>query len=287
MVVSTENRPDLPLLTIIVAVYNGAVTLQRCLLSIAAQNYGNKELIIVDGGSTDGTVDIIKANPSLAAYWISEPDRGIYNAWNKALAHAHGEWICFLGADDVFRSENALSDMAPHLARAYPPVRIVYGQVAIVNTDDDELYRIGQRWEDVRKRFFSVMCLPHPGLMHHRSLFADLGCFDESFRISGDYELLLRELKQANALFIPDIVTIAMRQGGASSNPSNALLSLREVRRAQKMHGRYLPGLPWLTAMARVYVRLLLWNLVGERLTRKLLDLGRRIKGLPPYWTRT
>jgi glycosyltransferase involved in cell wall biosynthesis len=276
-----------PLISVIVAVFNGNATLQQCIDSVARQTYPNKELIIIDGGSTDGTVDLLSRNNALISYWISEPDRGIYHAWNKALKQVRGEWICFLGADDYFRNENVLSDMATHLVRAYPPIRVVYGRMAIVNSAGDELYRVGRPWEDVRKRFPAVMCLPHPGLMHHRSLFADLGGFDESFRISGDYEFLLRELKQANALFIPDVVTVAMRQGGVSSNPSNTLASLREVRRAQRMHGFYLPRLPWLFAVARVWVRLALWKALGEAHARRVLDWGRQLAGKPRHWTRT
>lgn len=278
---------DQPLITIIVAVYNGASVLPACLDSIASQSLAKKELIIIDGGSTDGTLDILQARSAEIDYWVSEPDSGVYHAWNKAIAQAHGEWICFLGADDTFASNHVLSDMAAHLARAYPPVRIVYGRLAIVNDANEELYRIGQPWEEVRERFRSIMCIPHTGALHHRSLFAEHGGFDESFRIAGDYEFLLHELVQADALFVPDIVTVAMRQGGVSSNPANAWHSMLEIRRAQKMHGIVLPGWPWLSALARVLTRLVLWKLLGESRTRRLLDWGRRLSGKSAYWTRT
>ena len=91
-----------PLFTIIIAVFNGAKTLQQCIDSVAQQSYPNKQLIIIDGGSTDGTVELLQANDQSISYWVSEPDAGIYNAWNKGLKQANGEWICFLGADDYF-----------------------------------------------------------------------------------------------------------------------------------------------------------------------------------------
>lgn len=276
-----------PLLTVIVAVFNGAATLQQCIDSFARQTYANKELIVIDGGSSDGTVGLLSENRKLLSYWVSEPDKGIYNAWNKALEQAHGEWICFLGADDFFADENVLSKMAPHLIRAYPRSRIVYGQTAIVNDAGRELYTVGEPWEKMRRRFLSVMCVPHPGAMHHRSLFADLGRFDESFRIAGDYEFLLRELIQASALFVPDVAVVAMRQGGVSSTPANALSSLCEVRRAQKKHGLYLPRLPWLFAVTRVLVRLALWKVLGETRTRRVLDWGRQLTGKHKHWTQT
>src|SRR3990170_1119466 len=105
-----SNLP--PLFTIIVATLNSAHRLPRCIASFAGQTYPRRELIVMDGGSTDGTVDIIRTQGPAVAYWESSPDRGIYHAWNKALAHAHGEWICFLGADDYFWSPTSLSRVA-------------------------------------------------------------------------------------------------------------------------------------------------------------------------------
>ena len=89
-----------PLISIVVSVFNGADTLQQCIDSVTDQTYPAVELIVIDGGSTDGTREILLRNASKLAYWVSEPDRGIYHAWNKALVHAQGDWISFLGADD-------------------------------------------------------------------------------------------------------------------------------------------------------------------------------------------
>ncbi|MEQ1667696.1 MAG: glycosyltransferase [Sulfuriferula sp.] len=93
------NHASTPLISIIIAVYNGKATLQQCIDSVVQQTYSNKELIIIDGGSKDGTVELLEENRNKFSYWESEPDRGIYNAWNKGLTQAKGEWICFLGAD--------------------------------------------------------------------------------------------------------------------------------------------------------------------------------------------
>jgi hypothetical protein len=123
--------------------------------------------------------------------------------------------------------------------------------------------------------------------MHRRSLFEQHGKYNESFRIAGDYELLLRELKTNNAYFIPDVIVAAMRIGGISWVPANSLLVMRETRCAAKMHGRRSPGLFWLIAIAKTYTRLLLWNVLGTSLAMKIFDLGRRIRGKPPLWTRT
>ncbi|PKN53487.1 MAG: glycosyltransferase [Deltaproteobacteria bacterium HGW-Deltaproteobacteria-13] len=281
------NNQSAPLISIIVAVSNGAKTLQKCMDSVFMQTYKNKELIIIDGGSADGTVDIVIKNSDKINYWISEPDQGICSAWNKGLLQAKGDWICFLGADDYFWDLQVLERMTKSLIELPTGIRVAYGQVMIVNEREEGLYLKGEEWNKAKKYFTQYMSITHQGVMHRRSLFELRGRFDESFRIAGDYELLLRELKTGEAMFIPDIIVTAMRQGGLSSAPANTIEAMLEFRRAQKMHGQYFPGVYWVMAMIRVYIRLVLWHLFGEKTARKLLDLGRRVYGLPPYWTRT
>ena len=98
----------LPLISVIVATRNAEKTLSRFLDSYAAQTYGNRELIVVDGASTDGTVALLKERRDLITDWSSQKDTGIYQAWNRALDRAKGEWICFFGADDYFWENNTL-----------------------------------------------------------------------------------------------------------------------------------------------------------------------------------
>lgn len=281
---SSENPP---LISVIIAVYNGKATLPQCLDSVTQQTYKNIELIVIDGGSSDGTVEVLNARSQQIAYWISEPDRGIYSAWNKALGQAKGDWICFLGADDYLWDVHVLERMAAQLVQLPPDIGVAYGQIMLLNNDGVKLYPVGQPWEEVKERFKQVMCIPHPAVLHRRSLFVQRGNFDESFRIAGDYELLLRELKTNDAVFIPDIVLTAMRQGGVSSDPTNTLSGLLEVRLAQRKNGKRWPGLIWLMALVRTYTRLLLWKLLGEKTARQMLDVGRRLMGLPAYWTKT
>lgn len=276
-----------PLISIVVATYDNSATLQQCIDSVVKQTYPHKELIVIDGGSKDGTVELLEVNSQKIRYWISEPDRGIYHAWNKALVKAEGEWLCFLGADDYFWDEHVLSLMAAQLRKVSPRIGVVYGQIMLVNDKGERLYRIGKPWERLKPRFQHGMCIPHPGLMHRRSIFERHGGFNESFRIAGDYELLLRELKAADAVFVPEVVTVGMRQGkGISSHPASALLLLNETRRAQRLHGQRFPSLNWLASLTKAYFRLMLWRVFGESMARKTLDLGRRIMGQPAYWTK-
>src|SRR3569833_120643 len=142
-----------PKISVIMAVYNGAKSLQHCLDSYTAQTNANKELIIIDGGSTDGSVDIIKANADRIAYWVTEKDRGIYHAWNKGLDKVTGDWVCFIGSDDYWWSADVFEKMAAGLDGVYPPVRVVYGTVAVLGKDGEVLRRFGSPWEQARRNF--------------------------------------------------------------------------------------------------------------------------------------
>jgi len=279
-------KQSVPRISIIVAVFNGAKTLQQCIDSVAQQSYANKELIIIDGGSNDGTVDLLKTNSEQINYWISEPDSGIYNAWNKGLEQAKGDWICFLGADDYFWDLQVLERLSAQLVKLPSSIRVAYGQVMIVNEFGQGLYRIGEPWQKVKKHFNQFMCIPYTGTMNRRSLFELHGKFNESFRISGDYELLLRELKTNNAFFAQVGIVAAMRDRGVSSVAANSLLVVSETRRVLEMHGQRLPVWFWLKAMAKSYIKLMLWGAFGERLAREAIVFYRHIFGLPPFWTK-
>jgi glycosyltransferase involved in cell wall biosynthesis len=270
-----------PLVSIIVAVFNGNATLQQCIDSVKQQTYPNKELIIIDGGSTDGTVKMLTKNADNVGYWVSEPDRGIYNAWNKALVLAHGEWICFLGADDFLWDSTVLERMVEHLQGLPQNIRVAYGQIMLIGEDGKQSRSIGESWEQAKKSFKRHMNIPHVGTMHRRSLFAKNGNFDESFKIAGDYELLLRELKTGNAKFVPNIVVAGQRLGGISTHSKNILKTKMEVWRAQKMHGLPLRWRTVVRGILNAFLQQLLWKVLGERSTRKLLKLTSHIRIWP------
>jgi len=262
--------------------------LQRCIDSVAAQAGASTELVVIDGGSTDGSVEIICANRDKIGHWVSEHDRGIYHAWNKGLDRARGEWLCFLGADDCLHDRTVLERLSPYLVSPPGASDIVYGQVAMVDRDGAEVERLGIPWKNARKRFMQgTYCLPTPGVMFHRSLFGRLGQLDESYRIAGDYEFLLRELKTQEPCYVPHIIVADMQHGGISSRPESTLVSLREMRSARVKHGLPAINSRYLAALARVYARSLLWRVFGESFARRVTDWGRRLAGKRAYWTRT
>lgn len=267
-----------PLITVIIAVYNCKATLQQCMDSVTQQTYPHKELIIIDGKSTDGTVELIESNRDKISYWLSEPDQGIYNAWNKALPMAKGDWICFLGADDFFWDNKVLERMANHLDKLASSIRVAYGRIMVLDADGNELYPLGEPWHKIKERFKYNMCIPHPGVMHRRNLFEQYGEFDESFRIAADYEFLLRELPMAEAYFFPDIIVAGMRQGGVSSTSANLWIALAEIRRAQRMHGYFPPWHLKFISLLSVIARLILVKVLGEVRVRKLINWSKRVK---------
>ncbi|MDH5666809.1 MAG: glycosyltransferase [Nitrospira sp.] len=274
------------LISVVVATFNADKTLGRCIDSVARQSYPHKELIVIDGGSSDGTVETLKANADKIAYWISEPDRGIYHAWNKALVQAHGDWICFLGADDYLWDSRVLEEMAPHLSQALSETRVVYGQVALVNESGTELDRFGKPWLEIRHSFMTGKALNiHQAMFHHRSLFKVRGKFDESFRIAGDYDLLLRELRDGQAVFVPCLVT-AMQHGGISSNPASKMNTIREIMKAMRNNGLKPPmslHAAWIRAVAHAW----LYRIAGKGVSGGVADGYRSLTGKTRLWTST
>jgi glycosyltransferase involved in cell wall biosynthesis len=176
-------------ITIIIAVFNGAGTIQECLNSIKRQSYLDYEIIVMDGGSTDRTKDVLLRNNDEIAYWESNKDRGIAHAWNKALDLSKGDWILFLGADDYLFDENVLSDMAPVL-ESDKCNDLVYGEIQFKGGEYDGKF-FGEPCDlGVLKR---RMNFPHTATFHRKCFFDELGRFDEKFKIAIDYELVLRK----------------------------------------------------------------------------------------------
>lgn len=277
---------NLPTISVVVAVLNGAETLARCLESVTDQTYAHVELLVMDGASTDATVEVIRAREDRIAHWVSEKDRGIYHAWNKALDRGTGEWFVFLGADDYLWSPDVLERLIPHLLETQRRARVVYCRSMLVNRAGETIEESGRPWARVRDRFPEVMGIPHSATFYHKSLFVDHGRFDDTFRIAGDFEFLLRELPACEALFVPGIVATGVHHGGVSSVEKNSLSVLREMGLARRKHGYRWPGLWWMASCSRVRLRLLLRRCMGETASNRFLDWGRGLMGKGPLWSR-
>ena len=267
-----------PRVTLIIAVYNAASTIARCLDSIAAQICQSRELIVIDGGSTDGTVAILQRNADRFSFWISERDSGVYSAWNKGLAHARGEWIGFIGADDYLWSPDALERLLCEGDRVFPRIRVIYGRVGFVSSSGELIETFGQPWEEIRNKFRDSMALPHPAVLCHRSLFAEHGYFDESFRISGDYEWLLRELNTGDAQFVDGAFVVGMQTGGLSSQARRGMQIFLETTRAQAKHGLRPGRVLWAWTGLKACLRTSMSLAFGEWLAGRLMNQLRRLR---------
>jgi glycosyltransferase involved in cell wall biosynthesis len=213
-------------LSIVIATFNAAPTLKRCLQTIIGQTFRDWELIIADGGSTDATLNILGRYESHISHWHSGPDVGIYDAWNQALAHACGEYVCFLGADDAWHEPSTLERVFRSVGDEQ--YDLVTGRGVLVDGNGRAYHEFGSAWD--YKKVMRRMTICHPGALHRRDLFQRLGTFDTSYRISADYAFLLRLPADSRVLHL-DIPIADVADGGISRD--NRWLMLRERYRAQ------------------------------------------------------
>lgn len=211
--VEKKTLPGRPLISVITVVFNNKETLEQAILSVLNQTYKNIEYIIVDGGSFDGTLDIIKKYNGRVDYWVSEPDKGIYNAMNKGIALAKGDWLHILNSDDYYFSDDVLEKAADVLIS--PEQNFYYFTLMFQDTNGDlkpQKFRFSRNifW----KLFYSAY-LPHPAMIVHKSHYEKFGVFDERFKVAADHDLILRFCKGLEPIFC-DISLTVMRAGGFS-----------------------------------------------------------------------
>ncbi len=227
-----------PTVTVIMATFNAATTVARALDSVLAQQGVTVDVVVMDGGSADATPAILAAYADRLGYWESTPDRGIYHAWNKALAHARGDWVHFLGADDQYWDNQALARLTAHIPAADAQgAGLIYGQVAMLDARWQPFAVLGKPWVAVQATALDKMPFPHPGVLHRRSLFVRHGGFDESFRIAGDYEWFCRVLPHETVIDVAGAIVVGMALGGASTDPRKLDRVAAENERARQQNG--------------------------------------------------
>ena len=238
-----------PKVSVVTVVRNGLPLIEHTIESVLAQGYPALEYWIVDGGSTDGTVELIRRHAPRLAGWTSEPDAGIADAFNKGLARAGGDYIMFLNADDALASPSALSSLVDEARRGGWP-DVIYGDCDLIDRDSGEfLYRHAVEYD--RRGFLRCGTLPHPGMLMHRRYFGRYGRFDTSYRIAMDYELQLRGVPETGAVRAPVLVT-RVRTGGLSA--IDRPLAMEENLRALRKHGHLRSA--FAEARLRAYFRL-------------------------------
>ncbi|MEQ9875697.1 glycosyltransferase family 2 protein [Pectobacterium brasiliense] len=232
--------------SIITATYNSAKTISDTLKSLNAQTYPDIEYIIIDGGSKDNTLSLIKSSCSRVSVIISEPDKGIYDALNKGILSATGDIVGFLHSDDFFSYPDAVKDIVDAMRESNADA--VYGDLNYISSTDNDV--IVRKWVsggfDINKMKLGWMP-PHPTFYMKRACYQRFGSFDLSYRISADYDSLLRYLwiHKVTVKYIPKVI-INMRVGGMSNRSlSNMIMKTKEDVKAMKSN-----KLPWLSAVA-------------------------------------
>ena len=226
-------------ISIITATYNSQVTLSSCMTSVLQQSYQNIEYVIVDGNSTDETLELVKQHqlqfPQIEFKILSEPDSGIYDALNKGVQLATGEVIGFVHSDDILADNQIISKLANQFDKEN--VDGVYGDLQYV--DKNNIGKIIRYWKsnDFNSSLLKKGWMPaHPTLFLKKEVYEKYGEFSLSFKISADYDFMLRILKDDSLKFtyLPNVIT-KMREGGASNRSvKNIIQKTKEDYRAAR-----------------------------------------------------
>lgn len=242
------------LISIIIATYNADKTIERCLNSIIPQKYNQIEVLIVDGKSKDKTIEIINKYQKYIDFFISEPDKGIYDAWNKALKHINGEWVMFIGADDIILP-NSLRKYINYLqSNKVNGLDLISGRCEMINKKGDIITTWGNpyRWDEFRR----YMKISHGSALHNKNLFQEIGNFNIHFRICADYEFLLR--KKLKTAFINETI-IQMQVGGMSCSIKGQIETYK-IHRYRKSIPEILNIYYFIKSIIILYAKHLLWK---------------------------
>lgn len=235
-----RSLPNKPLLTVITVVFNGAATLEHTIRSVIEQTYDNVEYIIIDGCSTDTTPDILRKYENQIDYWVSEKDAGIYDAMNKGIALATGDYIGMLNSDDFFVDPMALEMIVRRLNESN--LDAVFSCLDVVDKNNPGKILRKYRVSKLSSALLRIGVMPpHPTFYCKRSCYEQGGMYKTDYKIAADFEMLVRLLmKQKISWEFIDKVTVIMRSGGVSSRGLKARITLnREVVRACRENGLY------------------------------------------------
>jgi len=224
-------------ISVITVTYNSAATLADTLNSVRQQDYPHVEHILVDGGSTDGTVDIIRSYPHVAK-WISEKDKGLYDAINKGIQMAEGDVVGILNSDDFFPANDIMSKIAG--AFAANKVDAVFGDIAFVRPGRlDKIVRLYSSRKFTPRRFAYGYMPAHPSFYVSKRCYDAMGLYKFDYKIAADYELLMRFIYKHKIpyFYLPEIL-VYMRTGGVSNkNVLSRYVLNKEIIKACKENG--------------------------------------------------
>jgi glycosyltransferase involved in cell wall biosynthesis len=280
----------MPDISVIIATFNSEGVLRHCLDSLQRQSFRSFEVIVVDGGSVDGTLAILNEfhRSGLPVSWTSEPDAGVYDAWNKGIERSVAPHILFIGSDDLLASNLALEKLSA-AASEHPNAPFVYGQVLTRDHDAQTVGLQGEPWRDFdgfRQNFlFAQFPFPIMAALYRRD-FIGARRFDLSYRVVADMDLVLRGLREwagEPPSFLNEVVVV-MSLGGISTAPSHFTRTLMESVRCRRENGLSVWNLGLGISAAKRMLSLAVIRIGGmavyESAISKYRSLRRRIRGI-------
>lgn len=283
-----------PLVSIIIVVYNAHSTLDATIQSVLLQTYKAREIVVIDGGSTDGTLDILERHQHELAYFKSERDNGIYDAMNKGIKAASGEWLYFLGSDDVFMNPDVLTDIFK-TADIYSS-DMLYGNVRF--RSNSELFGGSRTYRELIGKNIN-----HQSIFYRKNLFDVVGYYNLRYKVLADYDLNLRAFQDEKILkkYVPIDVCLFNNKGGTSNITidqsffADKLAYFTEVDKLPKndpllqqyyfytgfvklMHNKNLSGLGYCLRAFTCGPRKLFYSLVFGKFILGYLGIGKKIK---------
>jgi glycosyltransferase involved in cell wall biosynthesis len=207
-------------ISIITVCLNAKDTIESTFLSVFSQTYKNVELIVIDGASNDGTLDIIEKYKERISHFVSEPDKGIYDAMNKGIMLATGDFLIFLNANDVFYDEYVLEKVANTL-NENPEAKFLFGNAEYISTDKQESQILS--YDNIKNDFsiiFDNIC--HQSVFYRKSLFEEFGLYSEQFKIYSDWDFNIKCLAEnkVKIIYLP-LIICKFQLGGACSNSNS------------------------------------------------------------------
>lgn len=269
-----RSLPEKPLVSVITVVLNGERYLEQTIKSVLEQDYDNVEYIVIDGGSTDGTLDIIREYEHAIDYWVSEPDLGISDAFNKGITASTGKWLNFMNCGDRFASPQAIQCFVDHIDEA---ADVIFGRANVVDSKGEMLLKAGRPFD--RKKFARGRMIPHQSAFHNRRYFQQYGLFDKRLRVQMVYEFLMRKMA-LSTVFIDETLS-SMLAGGV--HESEDYLRLREARMIKKkycsgVHSAIIIEFDYCHALVRALVKRALNRIGLRRVTLKVRQLESKFR---------
>jgi glycosyltransferase involved in cell wall biosynthesis len=209
---------------------NNAKGLQKTIASVQSQSYKHIEYLIIDGASTDGSLDVVASFESNNLHLLSKKDTGIYNAMNKGIALAKGEYLLFLNSGDTFYNQNSLEK----LVLASNQIDLVYGNIIVAYPTQSIVKQYPQ---ELTFGYFINDSLPHPATLIRKSLFTQLGMYNEQNKIVSDWEFMMNAicLHKCSYKYLPETISV-FDVNGLSSNPNYKVLQQKERLAALNRH---------------------------------------------------